>query len=84
MNLYVILVRKMSGTDFRQEINVPLLLLPVAFGFTFYLLTILAYIQGSPASKAVILKSCSNQEMGGTDFRELQTLWEIKLTAQCI
>lgn len=84
MNLLAILVRKMSGTDFRQELNLPLRLLLVAFGFTFYVLTIVAYIQGIPASKEVILKSCSNQETGGTDFREPQTLWEIKLTTQGI
>ena len=30
MNLTAVLVRKMHGTDFRRELNLPLLLLPLA------------------------------------------------------
>ena len=30
MNLSAVLVRKMNGTDFRRELNLPLLVLPLA------------------------------------------------------
>ena len=53
----------MNGTDFRRELNLPLLLLPLAFGLAFYLMSIaIACIKQMPLTSRAFQKNALIRE----------------------